>query len=141
MKKIIIASDHRGINLKDFIISKLNSEDYIIENIEHNNNYDYTYYAKEVANKIKEDSEFIGILICGTGFGVNITANRHKGIRAVNCCNTTHSYMARLHNDANVICLGAGHVLNSEAMEIIYKFMSTDFEGGRHIERIKNIEI
>lgn len=141
-KEIIIGSDHAGFILKNkvklyFENKKINFYDcgsFSDESV------DYSDYAHLVATKVISDKTF-GILICGSGNGVNITANKHKGIRSALCWNVEIAKLARLHNDANILALPARFIDEKIAFEIIDVFLSTEFEGGRHINRIKKIEI
>jgi ribose 5-phosphate isomerase B len=139
--KIAIGGDHAGFQLKESIIAKLETEGHLIEDFGpfSDKSVDYPDYVHPVA-KVVENKEFdFGILICGSGNGVAMTANKHKGIRAALCLNEMLAKLARAHNDANVLCL-AGRFIDYElAEEIVDVFLSTGFDGGRHIDRIKKI--
>ncbi len=139
--KIAIGGDHAGFQLKEIIKSKLESEGYLIEDFGpfSDQSVDYPDFVHPVANSIENGEYNFGILICGSGNGVAMTANKHKGIRAAVCWNEMLAKLARAHNDANILCL-AGRFLDDElAMEIVNIFLKTDFDGGRHIKRIKKI--
>ena len=139
--KIAIGGDHAGFQLKEIIKSKLESEGYFIEDFGpfSDQSVDYPDFVHPVANSVENGEFNFGILICGSGNGVAMTANKHKGIRAAVCWNEMLAKLARAHNDANILCL-AGRFLDDElAMEIVDIFLKTDFDGGRHIKRIKKI--
>lgn len=140
---IAIASDHSGYILKEKIISHFNDNN-IISYIDLGTNttetVDYPIYAKKLAYYILENHIQFGILVCGTGIGMSIVANRISGIRAAVCTNVLMAEMARAHNDANILVLGAKIVTNDElAIKIINKFFDTQFEGGRHSTRLSQI--
>ncbi len=139
--KIAIGGDHAGFQLKEIIKSKLESEGYFLEDFGpfSDQSVDYPDFVHPVANSVENGEYNFGILICGSGNGVAMTANKHKGIRAAVCWNEMLAKLARAHNDANILCL-AGRFLDDElAMEIVDTFLKTDFDGGRHIKRIKKI--
>jgi ribose 5-phosphate isomerase B len=139
--KIAIGGDHAGFQLKEIIKSKLESEGYFLEDFGpfSDQSVDYPDFVHPVANSVENGEYNFGILICGSGNGVAMTANKHKGIRAAVCWNEMLAKLARAHNDANILCL-AGRFLDDElAMEIVDNFLNTDFDGGRHIKRIKKI--
>jgi ribose 5-phosphate isomerase B len=139
--KIAIGGDHAGFQLKETIKSKLESEGYFLEDFGpfSDQSVDYPDFVHPVANSVENGEYNFGILICGSGNGVAMTANKHKGIRAAVCWNEMLAKLARAHNDANILCL-AGRFLDDElAMEIVDTFLKTDFDGGRHIRRIKKI--
>ena len=141
MKKIFISSDHAGYKLKELIKTHLDKK-----NIRYSDlgpfsdvKVDYPDYAHKVAKKVKTNNNYAGILICGSGMGMNITANRHKNIRAAQCFNLKSTKLSRLHNDANIITLGSRLVTKKNALKCVGVFLSTRFEGGRHLKRIKKI--
>ncbi len=139
--KIAIGGDHAGFQLKEIIKSKLESEGYFIEDFGpfSDQSVDYPDFVHPVANSVENGEYNFGILICGSGNGVAMTANKHKGIRAAVCWNEMLAKLARAHNNANILCL-AGRFLDDElAMEIVDIFLKTNFDGGRHIKRIKKI--
>ena len=106
-----------------------------------NDSVDYPDYARLVAKEIQKNNYDFGILICGSGIGISIAANRHRGIRAALCTSEFHAEMSRKHNDANIIALGARITPIDEMFSIISKFLDTEFEGGRHQNRIEKIEL
>ena len=99
----------------------------------------YPEIAIEVSRCVRDNQNSFGILICSTGIGMSITANKIKGIRAANCINTYLSEHARLHNDANILCLGSSVVESNYALQIVDKFLFTSFEGGKHLARVQMI--
>ncbi|WP_029551345.1 ribose 5-phosphate isomerase B [Thermocrinis jamiesonii] len=140
--KIAIGSDHAGFRLKEKIKQFLLSKGYEVLDFG-TNSTDSTHYplfAKEVAKAVQEKRADYGILICGSGIGMSITANKFPGIRAALCLNEYMARMSRMHNDANVLCLGDRVVGDELALSIVEAWLSTSFEGGRHQERIKLIE-
>ena len=104
-----------------------------------NQKVDYPDYAHKLARKIKVNKKNVGILICGSGTGMNIAANKHKNIRAAQCFNLKSTKLSRLHNDANIITLGSRLISKKNALRFISIFLNTKFEGGRHIKRVKKI--
>ena len=100
---------------------------------------DYPDYAHKVARKVKTNKSNVGILVCGSGMGMNIAANRHKNIRAAQCFNLKSTKLSRLHNDANIITLGSRLLSKKNALKFIGVFLNTKFEGGRHTKRIRKI--
>jgi len=106
----------------------------------HNNDrVDYPDYAHKVARRVKISKNNIGILVCGSGMGMNIAANRHKNIRAAQCFNLKSTKLSRLHNDANIITLGSRVLSKKKALTFVGVFLNTKFEGGRHSKRIRKI--
>ena len=139
--KIAIGGDHAGFQLKEIIKSKLEADGYFLEDFGpfSDQSVDYPDFVHPVANSVEKGEFNFGILICGSGNGVAMTANKHKGIRAAVCWNEMLAKLARAHNNANILCL-AGRFLDDElAMEIVDIFLKTSFDGGRHINRIKKI--
>ena len=141
MKKVFISSDHAGYKLKELIKNNLEKKNIQYTDLgPHNTNrVDYPDYAHKVAKKVKLNNQNIGILICGSGMGMNIAANRHKNIRAAQCYNLKSTKLSRLHNDANIITLGSRLLTNKNALSCVNIFLNTKFEGGRHKKRIKKI--
>ncbi len=141
MKKIFISSDHAGFRLKEDIKNslrrkKINFEDLgPIEDVR----VDYPDYAHKLAKKVKVSKNNIGILVCGSGTGMNIAANKHRNIRAAQCFNTKSTKLSRLHNDANIITLGSRLISKKNALKFVSIFLNTKFDGGRHLKRIKKI--
>ena len=141
MQKIIIASDHGGFNLKTTIYNHLNELGYDIEDYGcyNTDSCDYPVYAKKVANEVSNNAELLGILVCGTGVGMSIAANKIKGIRAALCSDTFSARMTRMHNDSNILCLGERVIGQGLALDIVDTWLNTGFEGGRHQKRIDMI--
>ena len=141
MKKIFISSDHAGYKLKEDIKLFLKKKKYRFIDLGPNNDgrVDYPDYAHLVAKKVKINKTNRGILVCGSGVGMNIAANRHKNIRAAQCYNEKSTKLSRLHNDANIITLGSRLLSKKNALNCISVFLKTKFEGGRHSKRIKKI--
>ena len=141
MKKIFISSDHAGYELKKLIKIYLDKKKIMYFDLgpKNDNRVDYPDFAHRVAKKVKTSKNHIGILICGSGMGMNITANRHKNIRAAQCFNLKSTKLSRLHNDANIITLGSRLLTKKNALNCVGVFLSTKFERGRHLKRIKKI--
>jgi len=139
--KVCIASDHAGYKLKeaikDFLINKNISIIDLGPKIE--KSVDYPDFAKRVSSRIKANKSDVGILVCGSGTGMAISANKTKGIRAAVCYNSKSTRLSRLHNNANIISLGARLTNESEAFKLLSIFLKTKFEGGRHLKRVKKI--
>jgi ribose 5-phosphate isomerase B len=141
LKKIFIASDHAGFKLKENIKTFLIKRNYNYTDLgpSNNNRVDYPDFAHKVAKKVKTNKNNVGILVCGSGMGMNITANRHKNVRAAQCFNLKSTKLSRLHNDANIITLGSRLLKKNMVMNLVNIFLNTKFEGGRHKKRIKKI--
>ena len=141
MKKIFISSDHAGFKLKEEIKSHLLKKKLSFQDLGPFNDVrvDYPDYAHKVARKVKANKSNVGILVCGSGMGMNIAANRHKSIRAAQCFNLKSTKLSRLHNDANIITLGSRLLTKKLAINCVNTFLNTKFEGGRHSKRIKKI--
>ena len=141
MKKIFISSDHAGFKLKEEIKSHLLKKKLSFQDLGpfNDDRVDYPDYAHKVAKKVKAKKSNVGILVCGSGMGMNIAANRHKNIRAAQCFNLKSTKLSRLHNDANIITLGSRLLNKKLALNCVNTFLNTKFEGGRHIKRIKKI--
>lgn len=138
-KKILIASDHAGFLLKKFLIQELTKLGYATLDLgcdSAEKSVDYPDYANKLGKKLQ--SEF-GILICGSGIGISIAANRFAHIRAALCHNTKSAKLSRAHNDANVLCLGARFVKDKSALAITKAFLTSKFEGGRHELRVTKL--
>ena len=138
---IPIACDHAGFELKTKIIVFLEKKGYKIKDFgcHSDASIDYTDYAHPLATLIEENKQMKGILLCGSGNGINMTANKHQGVRSALCWTSEIAKLARQHNDANVLTLPARFISEKEALEIVSIFFSTDFEGGRHQLRIEKI--
>ena len=141
MKKIFLSSDHAGFKLKEFIKIHLDKKKISYTDLGpfNSDRVDYPDYAHKVAKKVKTNIKHIGILVCGSGMGMNIAANRHKNIRAAQCFNLKSTKLSRLHNDANIITLGSRLLTKKNALNCVSIFLDTKFEGGRHIKRINKI--
>ena len=141
MKKIFLSSDHAGYKLKESIKLHLDKKKIKYTDLGpyDDDKVDYPDYAHKVAKKVKINNNRVGILICGSGMGMNITANRHKNIRAAQCFNLKSTKLSRLHNDANIITLGSRLLTNKNAVSFVNVFLNTKFEGGRHTKRIRKI--
>ena len=141
MKTIIIASDHAGFNLKKAIIKKyikkLNFKD--LGTNSSIKSVNYPDYAHKVCLKVVKNKMNIGVLICGSGMGMAMAANKHKNIRAALCYSVKNAKLSRLHNDANVITLGSRFTNNKTAFNCLNAFLKTKFDGGRHKKRVKKI--
>ena len=141
MNSIAIGCDHRGFGLKERIIAFLRNEGYSYQDFGcySTEPVDYPDIAQKVGEAVASGSFDQGILICSTGIGMCIAANKIKGVRAALCHNVFAAQRARQHNDANVLCLGGEDVDTSVALEIVKTFLTTDFEGGRHTRRVSKI--
>ena len=141
MKKIFISSDHAGFRLKESIKMYLSKKKLSFQDLGplNDNKVDYPDYAHKVAKKVKMSKNNVGILICGSGTGMNIAANKHKNIRAAQCFNLKSTKLSRLHNDANIITLGSRVLSKKNALNFVGVFLNTKFEGGRHFKRIRKI--
>ena len=141
LNKIFISSDHAGFKLKQSIVKYLSNNNMNYQDL---GPYDksrvhYPDYAHKVAKKVKINKNNMGILICGSGTGMNIVANKYKNIRAAQCFNLKSTKLSRLHNDANIITLGSRLLSTKNALDYVKAFINTKFEGGRHSKRIKKI--
>lgn len=141
-EKFVIASDHGGYVLKNELYEYLKEKGYDITDYGTNSkdSCDYPYFAKKVAAAILNNEFDRGILICGTGIGMQIAANRFKGIRAAAVSDTYSAKMTRKHNNSNILTMGQRVVGSGLAKEILDTWLNTDFDGGRHLERIKMID-
>ena len=141
MKKIYISSDHAGFKLKEEIkkkfINKYKFQDLGTDSYKISVNY--PDYAHKLSRKVMLSTKNIGILICGSGLGMSMAANRHKKIRAALCYSVKNAKLSRLHNNANIITLGSRLTNKNTAFKCIEVFVNTKFEGGRHKKRIKKI--
>ena len=141
MKKIYISSDHAGYNLKENIKRKFKKK-YIFLDLGTNNSkvsVNYPDFAHRLCKKVSNDSKNIGILVCGSGMGMSMAANRHKKIRAAVCYSVKNTKLSRLHNNANIITLGSRLTNKNTAFKCIETFINTKFEGGRHKKRVRKI--
>ena len=141
MRKIYIASDHAGYNLKAHIIKFLKKKKINLLDLGPSNSKrtDYPVFAHKLAKKVMINKNYRGILVCGSGTGMCITANKYKKIRAAQCFSLKSTKLSRLHNDANIITLGSRLINRKKACTFIKVFLNTSFEGGRHKIRIRRI--
>ena len=141
--KFYIATDHAGFNIKESVKELVESMGHEIVDLGTNSNerVDYPDFAHKLSKEVLKDDGSFGILICGTGIGMSLAANKHKGIRAALCHDAYTAQMARAHNNANVLCFGERVVGLGVAESILKAWCETDFEGGRHENRVKKIEI
>ena len=139
--KIAIGSDHAGFDLKEAVIKFLKSKNIAVKDFGPytNESADYPDYAHPVANEVENNNADLGILICGSGNGINMTANKHQGIRSALCWQEDIAEMARLHNNANIIALPARYISEELALKCVDIFINTEFEGGRHAARVDKI--
>jgi ribose 5-phosphate isomerase B len=139
---IVLASDHAAIGLKDELVRVLRARGETFRDLGpfDDSSVDYPDFAHLLVREILDGRARRGILICGTGIGMSMAANRHPGIRAALCHDAFTAGMARRHNDANVLCLGARVIGSGVADQIVEVFLDTDFEGGRHQRRVAKIE-
>ncbi len=140
-RKICIASDHAGFHLKNSLIDHLIKNNISIIDLGpiKKVSVDYPDYAKKVSKRIKSKKSDIGILVCGSGTGMSISANKIKGIRAAVCYNLKSTILSRQHNNANIIALGSRLTKKKVALKLVEIFLKTKFEGGRHSRRVKKI--
>ena len=141
--KIAVASDHAGFERKQAVLKFLQEQE-----IEHKDfgaysaeSSDYPDYAHPLADAVSKGEFNFGITLCGSGNGINMTANKHQGIRSAICWMPEIAMLARLHNDANVCALPARYITDEQAVEIVKIFLTTEFEGGRHLNRINKIPV
>lgn len=141
MQKIAIGADHAGFNLKEHLKKWLEKNGHPIKDFgtHTNESADYPDFAHPVAAAVEKKEFDLGLLVCGTGNGVAMTANKHQGIRAAICWNEDLAALAREHNDANILCLPARFISQEEAERILDRFLHSNFEGGRHGRRVDKI--
>lgn len=142
-KKIGIASDHAGYELKEFLIGYLGAKGFDVHDFgtDSPESTDYPDYAHPLAAAIEQGELPRGLAMCGSGNGINMTLNKHQGIRSALCWTPEIASLARAHNDANVCALPARYLTNDEAIQIVEQFLNTPFEGGRHQRRIEKIPV
>ena len=142
IKKLVIGCDHAGYDLKLKVIEHLKAQDIEILDVGTNStaSCDYPDYADALCKAITSGECERGILICGTGIGMSMAANKHKGIRAACCSDTFSARLTREHNDANVLCFGARVVGEGLAYDLADLFVSTDYEGGKHARRVAMVD-
>lgn len=142
MKRVIpIGADHAGYQLKEKVKVLLTDLGYEVKDFGcfSEDSIDYPDYAHPVAEMVSENDGMLGVLICGSGNGISMTANKHQGIRCALCWKDEIAQLAREHNDANIISLPARFVSEEDALQMVKTFMSTEFEGGRHQRRVDKI--
>lgn len=139
--KIVIGNDHAGTEYKEQIVELLVSKGHEVNNYgtDHSDSVDYPDHVHPVANDVDQGHAAMGVLICGSGNGVNMTANKYQKVRAALCWNSEIAELARSHNDANIICIPARFVSLDLAKEMIEIFITHPFEGGRHQNRVSKI--
>ena len=139
--KVFLASDHAGFKLKEeikkFLIKK--RKKVLDLGTKNTRSVDYPDYAHLLSKRMKKNKNQFGILVCGSGTGMSMTANKHKNIRAALCYNTKSTKLSRLHNDANVMTIGSRLIKKKVALKCVDTFLKTNFDGGRHTKRVKKI--
>lgn len=141
--KIAVGSDHAGFDTKQYLLRYLKLQNYLFKDFGtfSKESADYPDYIHPLAIAIEKGEYTYGIVLCGSGNGMNMTANKHQGIRSALCWNTEIASLARKHNDANICALPARFLKLDEAVKIVDVFLNTGFEGGRHLNRIEKIPI
>lgn len=141
VKTVAIGGDHAGFDHKSQIVQHLEAAGYIVNDVGtySADSVDYPDFAHPVASAVETGAADVGVLICGTANGVAMTANKHQGIRAAICWKEELAAIAREHNDANIVCIPARHIEVQLAKAIVDRFLNTDFEGGRHTNRVQKI--
>ncbi|MCX6007724.1 MAG: ribose 5-phosphate isomerase B, partial [Chloroflexi bacterium] len=136
--RLALGSDHRGLELKDKVMDYLKVNGHTVRDLGcySTDSADYPDYASAVAESVASGQSDYGVLICSTGIGMCITANKHTGIRAALCCGPELAIRSRRHNDANVLCMGSDFISAEDALQTVSNFISTEFEGGRHQRRL-----
>ena len=142
---VVIGCDHAAVDMKNQIAKVLNSRGYTVTDVgtHTNDSCDYPVISRDLCAKIQDGSHKLGILICGTGVGMSIAANKHRGIRAACRSESYRARLSRYHNDANVLCFGARVIGIETALDMVDAFLTAEYEGGRHQKRvdlISNIE-
>ncbi len=140
--KVAIGFDHAGVDLRAIVIDRIRAAGHEILDFgtDSTASVDYPDHAHLVARAVESGEAALGVLVCGTGLGMSYAANRHAGVRAALCTDSYLARMSRLHNDANVLCLGARVIGAGVAADILDAFFATEFEGGRHARRVEKIE-
>ncbi len=137
MKKVFIACDHAGFELKKSLIKNFTSKyEFFDLGCNSSVSVDYPDFAHELCKKIFQEKSKFGVLICGSGIGMSMVANKYSNIRAALCCNENMARLARLHNNANILVLGSRLISSEEAIKCFNMFFNTNFEGGRHQGRL-----
>lgn len=141
--KIAFGSDHAGYKLKEFLKKRVQEEGFEVIDVGcfDEKSVDYPDFAVKVALKVASKECDFGVLVCGTGLGMSIAANKVRGVRAAACSNLFEAVMARRHNDANILCLGSRVIGDEHAYALVHAFLSETFEGGRHDRRLQKISL
>ena len=142
MNKIVLGADHGGFELKNHIKTHLEARGFDVINVgtDTSDSCDYPVFASRACEKVLNGEADLGILVCGTGIGMSMVANKHKGIRAACCSDTFSARLTRLHNNANFLCIGARVVGAGLALDLVDAFVDAEFEGDRHVKRLSLIE-
>ena len=142
MKRIVLGADHGGYELKNIIKAHLENCGFEVSDVgtSSSESCDYPVFASRLCKKLQNCEADLGILVCGTGIGMSIAANKHNGIRAACCSDTFSARLTRLHNNANVLCLGARVLGAGLALDLVNEFVNAEFEGDRHVKRLSLIE-
>ncbi len=141
--KISIGNDHAGTEYKNAIVKHLEDKGFTLQNYgtDTNDSVDYPDFVHPVANDVEHKAADFGIIVCGSGNGANMTANKHQGVRSALCWNTEIAALARQHNNANILSIPSRFVALAQAIEMVDTFFNTDFEGGRHENRVNKIPL
>lgn len=142
MKKIVLGADHGGYELKNHIKAHLESQGFEVVDVGTNSgeSCDYPIFASRLCQRLQNGESELGVLVCGTGIGMSMAANKHRGIRAACCSDTFSARLTRNHNNANVLCLGARVVGAGLALDLVDAFVNAEFDGDRHTRRLSLIE-
>lgn len=142
-KKVLLASDHAAYPMKNHLAFWLRKQNHEVTDLGTNNeeSVDYSDYGHKLGELLNNDDSYIGIALCGSGNGMNMTINKHQNIRSALCWNSEIAKLARLHNDANVLVMPGRFITQNETEEIVTVFLNTPFEGGRHKKRINKIPL
>lgn len=140
---IVMGGDHAGFEYKKALVALLSDQGHLVKDVGPHSaeSCDYPDFAHPVADEVVHNPNTFGVLICGSGNGVCITANKHAGVRAALCWDIELAQLARQHNNANIICIPARFVSLEKASEMVHTFLTTTFEGGRHQNRVNKIDI
>lgn len=138
-RTVAIASDHGGYSLKEAIKAKFDDIEWLDLGTNNTESVDYPEYGQKLAEAVASGEVDTGIVVCGTGIGISIAANRNPAVRAGLCTDTTMARLTRAHNDANVLALGERVVGQETAFDIVETFLNTEFEGGRHARRVEKL--
>ena len=141
MSKIYAGSDHAGFTLRRRLVDHLRARGHVVEDLgpETDASCDYPTFGAAVARAVRDEAGAFGLLVCGTGLGICIAANKVRGVRAVDAWNVEGAKQSRAHNDANVLCLGERLIPEAEAIAVVDTWLATSFEGGRHARRVAQI--